>query len=258
MLTETVSMTETHRPLSEEIRERVHSNDDLLKAASTFKVTPSTLRKILAGKPISRFIERKIRAVREGGAESRSAHRRRMYLVRLLEVYHLYKTRGTLTAAGQEIGLSRERIRQLLTKGSEIGLFEYPPSRRPKVSREEILADYRRYLKWSAVAEIHSLSIDRMRRLLRYYRITHKELCAIRTEGRKERCIALYKAAAGALGHHPTTTEMQGICSTRYLATQIRKLWGSIASFREELKIETPLHANLRRAREKKVEVFCG
>ncbi|WDT76936.1 MAG: hypothetical protein MPW16_06900 [Candidatus Manganitrophus sp.] len=42
------------------LRERINNHFDILEVASNLGVTPSTLRKILAGRPISRFIKKKI------------------------------------------------------------------------------------------------------------------------------------------------------------------------------------------------------
>ncbi|MFQ5949662.1 MAG: hypothetical protein ACE5J1_03125, partial [Nitrospiria bacterium] len=43
-----------------------------------------------------------------------------------------------------------------------------------------------------------------------------------------------------ALGHHPTTTELQKMKRGRYLQAKIRKLWGSFGAFRKTLDIPPP------------------
>ncbi|MFQ5949126.1 MAG: hypothetical protein ACE5J1_00365, partial [Nitrospiria bacterium] len=43
-----------------------------------------------------------------------------------------------------------------------------------------------------------------------------------------------------ALGHHPTTTELQKMKKGRYLQAKIRKLWGSFGAFRKTLDIPPP------------------
>jgi hypothetical protein len=54
--------------------------------------------------------------------------RKRSRLERLLEVHRLYQAHGTLAATAKALGLSRERVRQLLIQGSKVGLFEYRSS----------------------------------------------------------------------------------------------------------------------------------
>ena len=54
---------------------------------------------------------------------------------RLKHVHKLYEDLGTL-AAGRVIGVTRERVRQLLVKGSHLGLFEYKPFEYPFVAKE--------------------------------------------------------------------------------------------------------------------------
>lgn len=46
-----------------------------------------------------------------------------------MTVYYLYEEERSFRLAGEKRGLSRERVRQILEKGSELGLFEYAPPR---------------------------------------------------------------------------------------------------------------------------------
>jgi hypothetical protein len=218
----------------------ITSHIDLLDASSRLGVTPSTLRKILAGGPISRFIQRKIGWALEGKEMSMPARRRRSRVERLLEVYCLYQERGTLQRVADEIGLSRERVRQLLVKGSEFGLFEYKPSWEIGIPREKILSDYRKLLTLKAVAQANQMSLCRLHRLLKVHGITASELEGIWIVAKKASCSERYDAVVLGLGYHPTTTELQKIPATRYLATQIRQFWGSIDLFRKERGILPP------------------
>lgn len=224
--------------LSAQIRGKVQNPIDLLEEASRFGVNSLTIQKILIGQPISRFIEKKLRAVLEGDLEL--PYRKRSHIERLFEVFSLYQALGTLAATGRKVGLSRERVRQLLNKGTALGLFEYRSSSPPKVSREEILSDYRRHLKWKAVARLHHLSPNRLHRLINHYHITEKERRAAWLQGHKERSLARYDSVVRALGRHPTTTELQRIRPNRALSTKIKNLWGSIALFRKEQNIPRP------------------
>jgi hypothetical protein len=165
----------------------------------------------------------------------------------LLQVHHLYQTRGTLQQVADEIGLSRERVRQLLVKGSEFGLFEYQPFSGIEIPRKKIIADYRHYLTLKGVAKVNQVSISYLKRLLKLHGISHAELAEIGAEARKVICAERYHALVREWGHHPTTTELQRTASTHYLTTQIRRLWGSIDGFRRSQRI--PALPNGRRHR---------
>lgn len=171
--------------------------------------------------------------------------RNRPSVERLLQVYCLYHEKGTLQSVGEEIGLSRERVRQLLMKGMERGLFEYRPfrerSREASVLREAILEDYERLLTLKGVAQANGMPVYRLHRLLDQFRIADRDLEKRKIAGRKRICIERYGSAVRSLGHHPTTTELQWFGSTRYLYAQIRRLWGSIEAFRRECGISGSL-----------------
>lgn len=234
--------------LSTQLREMIADHNDLLHASPRFGVTPSTLRKILAGGSISRFIRKKIDRVLGAKAGSGQTPQRRSRVERLLEVHHLYQTRGTLQRAGDEIGLSRERVRQLLVKGAEFGLFEYKPRSEVHLPREKILADYGRLLTLKAVAQANRISPCRLCRLLKAHRIVDSELEKIRSDSKKAICIGEYEEVVRALGHHPTTTELQRFATTRSLAIRIRKCWGSVEAFRADLAISLPRFLRRRRS----------
>jgi len=224
------------------LRKRVGNPVDLLEIASRSGVTPSTLRKILAGGTVSRFVEKKIGPVLEEKGDARPIHWKKSSVERLLEVYRLYQQKGTLQAAGGELGLSRERVRQLLRMGMEAGLFEYKPSNRLtreiSITKEKILDDYERLLNLKAVAQANKVSRSHLCRLLKFHRISDYDLKQRRIAGKKRLCIARYDTVVRSLGYHPTTTELQQVRSTRSIGAQIRKLWGSIDVFRKERGIE--------------------
>jgi hypothetical protein len=237
---------ESSRRILFRLRKMITNHIDLLEVSSRLGVTLSTLRKVLSGGPISPFIQKKIgRALEgfdgkrpgEGKNEPDPSPRKRSNVERLFEVHHLYQERGTLQRVADEIGLSRERVRQLLVKGAEFGLFEYKPLLEVALPPEKILADYRKFLTLKGVAQANRLSIPRLQRLLKVYRITGVDLKEIWIEVKKEVCAERYDAIAREWGHHPTTTELQRVHSTHYLTTQIRRMWGSIEAFRRDRKI---------------------
>lgn len=231
---------QSNRRLFFQLRKMITNHLDLLDASSRLGVTPSTLRKILAGGPISRFIRKKIGGALEERGTAAPAGQGRSRVERLLEVYRLYQEHRTLQRVAEEIGLSRERVRQLLVNGSECGLFEYKPFWEAGVPREKILEDYRCLLTLKGVAQVNQVSLCRLHRLLKVAGITDSELEEIWFKAKKAICIERYQGVVRELGHHPTTTEMQRVSSNRYLTAQIRRLWGSIKIFRCEQGIPLP------------------
>lgn len=85
---------------------------------------------------------------------------------RLKHVHKLYEDLGTLEAAGRVIGVTRERIRQLLVKGSHLGLFEYKPLEYPFVAKETLITDYRKHLSLGRVAKANGITSGSLGKLL--------------------------------------------------------------------------------------------
>lgn len=138
-----VALNEMEASLFSEVARVIRDEIDLLEVSSRCQVNPTTLRKILEERPVSPPTERKIRAglgltPPPGGMSSRLST-----VERLCELRRLYQEKGTLAAVGRSVGLSRERVRQLLVKGAEIGLFEYTSRASSFPSRKKILDDHR-------------------------------------------------------------------------------------------------------------------
>jgi hypothetical protein len=223
--------------LSHRIEERIKSTLELILVSSRLGVRPSTVRKILSEKPVSQIVQTKINSALREGAAAMPVRIRCSSLERLLDVHRLYQKERTLQAVGERIGVSRERVRQLLVRGSKMGLFRYESFRytQPFVSKEKILGDYKRFLRLNRVARENSLSRWVLIKLIDLYGITPNDLKRIRFERWKLQCIEEYKGYAVKLGHPPTTAELQK-GSGRYLSHKITKLWGSFGAFRKELQ----------------------
>lgn len=240
-----VTLNETEASLFSEVARVVRDEIDLLEVSSRCRVNPTTLRKILEERPVSPPTEKKIRAglgltPPPGGILSLPSR-----VDQLCELYRLYQEKGTLAAVGRTVGLSRERVRQLLVRGTQIGLFEYPACPPSGPSREKILEDYKNFLSLNAVAGVNRLSMAALRRLCQSHRITREELEQIRNERRRIACIDLYLSIVQEMGHHPTTTELSTSKSGRSLRWQIGRGWGSIEAFRSALRIPSPLNKDL-------------
>src|SRR3989344_387885 len=155
--------------------------------------------------------------------------------------YELYKSEGTLQAVAIKKKLTRERIRQILVKGTNLGLFKYSGHEYPFVAKEKILSDYQVKPSLGAVAKGSGVSTTYLKQLLTAYRISEKQLLEIKDKSKKEYCIQQYRLIESELGHHPTTTEMQKRSLWRSLHARIGRLWGSIDKFRHQLSIPNPI-----------------
>ncbi len=154
--------------------------------------------------------------------------------------FELYKQNGTLQSVAKSLKLTRERIRQILVKGTRYGLFKYSGYEYPFVSKESIIESYSKTMSLSTVAKSHSISTVYLRKLLTAYGVKDADLEKLRLETQKGECIELHKQIEAELGHAPSTTEMQRTRRWRYLSLKICRLWGSIEFFRNELNIHRP------------------
>lgn len=236
----------THGDLSpfSRLRGMVSNKVDLWRVSDSLNVNPSTVQKILEGNPVSRSVTKKIHAAFEQGGGLYSKRTRRKDLSpnhstieRLMEVYSLYEKEKSLRTVGKKLDLSFERVRQLLEKGSAIGLFEYRPPKAPLLSREKILRDYKKFLNRSRVARANHISVNYLSKLIEQHQISEAELDVVRAEGQRSRCIKQYDGIARRLGYHPTTTELNQKKSSRSLAFKIRRSWGTLEKFRKERNI---------------------
>lgn len=226
------------------LRERVSNKVDLWRVSDSLNVNPSTVQKILAGNQVSRSVTKKIHAALEQGdvLDVKRTRRKNLSpnhstLERLMEVYSLYEKEKSLRVVGRKLGLSWERVRQLLKKGAAIGLFKYEPPKTPLLSREKILRDYQKFLKMAKVAKLNHVSVNYLSKQIAVLGISDEELRAVRTEGRKLQSIKQYDAFVRKQGVHPTTTELNRSKSTRSLSFNIRRSWGSLEAFRKERNI---------------------
>ncbi len=153
------SGSESKLELSSQLKEKTIITTDIIEAWEKLGVHASILKKIMEGVTIPRGMTKKIRSALKNspGLKGIIFHRPSM-VERLHYVYNLYREKGTLEAVGKEIGLTRERVRQLLVKGTQLGLFEYKPYDYPFVPKEKITDDYRKFLNLNAVAMRNNIS----------------------------------------------------------------------------------------------------
>lgn len=226
------------------LRCMVRNKIDLLRISDLLNLNPSTIQKILERRPVSNSVVKKIEAafreravLNENGMGECRSKPNHSTVERLMEVSRLYGKEQSLKIVGEKLGLSRERVRQLLERGSEIGLFKYKPPKPPLLSREKILKDFGKFLTRRKVAKANRISPRYLSKLIALHGITSYELKRVRLEGKRRLCIKQYWVVSETLGHHPTTTELLRSKSTRSLEFRIRRSWGSLDLFRNELKI---------------------
>ncbi len=237
------SKREIETELALRLKENIVDQESLLKVAICLGVTPTTLRKILTGHNPSRYLLKKLSQRLQNLADPNEALLQSSKVQRLLLIHRLYQQKGTLAGVGKEVGLTRERVRQLLNNGESLGLFEYKKPEDlflPSIPKEKLIEDYKNLLQFKLVAKSNGISLHRFYQMVKYYQITPKEFEAIRIGGHRLRSILQYYSFARKSGFHPSTAELQKTGKGRYLSCKITKLWGSIHSFRKELQIPSP------------------
>lgn len=226
------------------LQELMNGNNEVavLEVASRLGVNPSSVKKILSGEAISGTLETKLRfALESVGPLESNEYRRPSIANRLRAVFNLYEELGTLEEVGKRMGITRERVRQLLARGTALGLFEYRPYNYPYVSKDKIISDFVESRSLGQVARINGISQGYLKKLLTAYSISQADLSAFRKKGQKGRCVKEYSAFRDRYGHHPTTTELQSTSKGHAISTRICRLWGSIDAFRKELDIPAPV-----------------
>jgi len=131
-------------------------------------------------------------------------------------IFQLYKEHGTLEKVGKEVGLTRERIRQILVRGNRYGLFEYPIKKdlisypfliKYYKNKEELLNELSDCFKKDEMLEILSINKTNFNKLLEYFNLTLNDIVIY---SKKKKLKIEYDRYVEKIGHHPTTTEMRG------------------------------------------------
>lgn len=180
---------------------------------------------------------------------------------RLIKVKNLYDQCGTLEETAKKLGLTRERVRQLLEKGHKKKLFKYETTRKrkfkdllSKISKENLENDIKNGSKRSEIFGKYNLDEHDYQRLIKHYKIDTQDF---QIEYRYRKYLVEYSKIVDTLGHHPSTTEMQSRRGWRYVNLAITRLWGSFDKFRQEYGIEKPsykMHPNTINAFKKGIE----
>jgi len=246
--------------IASELRKTVRTPADVIEASSRFGVVPSTIRKILEGRTPSSYLRKIICATLDNHKPPpKPANIQRVTVARLKQVHRLFRETGTLAEVGREIGLTRERIRQLLLQGSEFGLHDYKTYKPPVIPKKKLLEDFKRHLSLKAVANIHGTSIRRVQRLMLTYGIMPAHRHALRVSSmraaKKHKLMARYRRVTRTLGHYPNTAELYRRSKDSFhLVRNILYFWSSFHAFQNDLGITSKLALQVAadRARTKK------
>lgn len=232
--------------LASRLREEVKDKVDVLKASSRFGVNPSTIYKILEGRAVSFALKRKLVAhFQDSKAARRPGLHKIVGVEKLNQVYRLFRREGTLAAVARQIGVTRERVRQLMIHGSQLGLFEYKglkrkPFRRHLVAKDKLLEDFKVHDNLQRVADINRIPLKFLYDLLKTYRVTREQLLSVRRARIKEQLIAQYHRVRKRVGYDPSIWELSKHSKyRRRYYRRIASIWGSVRAFRKELGIPT-------------------
>jgi len=160
-----------------------------------------------------------------------------------------YNRCGTLEAAGKKLGITRERVRQLLRDGKRYGITDYQPSRKRAKTRFEELQivlpcstlfnELVKNIDKKKICNKYGINGGELRKLIKNYRIESSDIIHERA---KKRYAKLYGKIVENLGYHPATTEIQKTRKWRYIHAGICNHWGNFEKFRKEFNIEKRAH----------------
>ncbi len=165
---------------------------------------------------------------------------------KLLRIKDLYDKEKTLQKVADKLGVTRERVRQLLRHGEEYGLFSYEISRKKqikqlayRIKKEMLIEHIKNETDRKKTCLDLGVEIKDFYQLIEFYKI---DLRDYRIDARQRKYLKRYTSIVDAVGHHPSTTEMN---NKRWRATWvgIDRIWGGIENFRSEFGIEKPKFA---------------
>ena len=162
-----------------------------------------------------------------------------------VEVYNQYLIHGTLDSVGKIHGVTRERIRQILTRGNNENLFIYPIPETEISSKEISEAIEATSTRQQAAARL-GITIRRLYDLVYIYKQDPEAFNLSANHHRRLRIKTWYDDVVVELGHHPSTTELQNTAKYRPNYATACRLWGNFRNFRTHYGItESNLNINL-------------
>ena len=173
---------------------------------------------------------------------------------RILETKELYDELLNLSSVAKRLGITRERVRQILEKGNDYGLIEYKSSyikrfdevanRFAKEDLERLLVQYGSIKKLLPhIRNEFDIKIPE-NYIINLFKIYNIDRDYLVLQHRKNKCYLEYEEMIQELGYHPTTTVMQDRPKWRALGSRTSRIWGCMDNFRKEFGIPIPSKGN--------------
>ncbi len=185
------------RGLAEQLHRFLLSMGGTVYAAAQLRVDPLVIAKVIYGRQVNnrfralvqRRLEKRLPILMATPIATRNTAPEEFAedsLAQCRQAYELYKSQGTLEAVGQQLKLSRERVRQLINRGIAYGVIpaepHYTQAARPFpfASREEFLAAYQQTPSMRRLVRNLRVSKERLKRFCQANAVLQQDLADIR------------------------------------------------------------------------------
>lgn len=163
-----------------------------------------------------------------------------------IEVKKLYDTLGTYETVARALGITRERVRQILEDAAEREWLFHETKHDQKrkfltdrLPKEKFVTELLAHGSIQKLAKRLGMKANNIKELANQYNVDVSEL---RERYLIKKVLRQYEEMVNELGYHPTTTVMQRNKKWRSLNSRICHIWGSMNNFRREfgLPIQRP------------------
>lgn len=149
------------------------------------------------------------------------------------------------------LGLTKQRVSQLLNKGKKYKLYTYELARKrnlknlaEKIGRENLIREIKNEIIIPKICKKLGIDIVDFHKLIKHFELDYQDY---NLSARQRRYIRMYMNIVDELGHHPSTTEMNTRTKWRGVWSGLSRHWNSMEKFRREFGIEQPprfIHPN--------------
>lgn len=201
------------------------------QAVLRLKVHRTTLRKILTGEPLSRVtLSRLVDSFEAEIAFDTPVTLPTSDVDPLRQIHELYLRLGTLQAVADNVGLTREAVRQKLNRGHRLGLFPYSNSHLrhrygPFIPKRQLIADLMSLGGTEAVARKWHARGSYLRMVYTAFAITPAMRRKFAIYFRKNACHHDYSRICRALGKDASPMDLNKSNSAKALYERILVLW---------------------------------
>lgn len=158
-------------------------------------------------------------------------------LKRIKKIYEVYKKTYSKMETGKVLGISGERVRQLLQRGHDEGLFKLlPPDTLrlsglfKKIDKFDLIRTIETARTKDEILSKYAIKLNEFNRLLKCFGLSFSGL---NESAGITRCLSDYFRIFNILGHHPSTTEFQSNKTWRPAYMRICFRWGTLDKFRK-------------------------